>query len=89
MTTSIFVNGKSVDPQTAANTSPRVLMVFDGSAWFVRRLRAIEHDLNCDEKVYRCDETLGGPFTLAEGITYLQTWADLQTWAEEVHKSHA
>jgi len=38
----------------------RVLIVFDGEAWFVRRVRAIEHDLDLDEKVYRCDDALGG-----------------------------
>lgn len=37
----------------------RVLIVFDGDAWFVRRLRAIEHDLDKDEKVYHCDPAFG------------------------------
>lgn len=34
---------------------PRVAIIFDGSAWHVRRIRVIEHDLDRDEKVYRCD----------------------------------
>jgi hypothetical protein len=40
----------------------RVLIVFAGDAWYVRRVRLIEHDLDKDEKVYRCDKPLGGPF---------------------------
>jgi hypothetical protein len=40
----------------------KVLIVHDGTAWFVRRVRTIEHDLDLDEKVYRCDEHLGGPY---------------------------
>lgn len=40
----------------------KVLIVFDGKSWFVRRVRVIEHDLDRDEKVYRCDKPLGGPF---------------------------
>lgn len=30
-------------------------IVFDGKKWHVRRIRLIEHDLDRDEKVYRCD----------------------------------
>lgn len=41
----------------------RILLVFDGNAWFIRHVRTIEHDLTKDEKVYRCDVHLGGPFT--------------------------
>lgn len=37
----------------------RVLIVFDGTAWFVRHVRAIEHDLTLDEKVYHCDVPIG------------------------------
>lgn len=44
----------------------RVLIVFDGKAWFVRGVRAIEHDLSRDEKVYHCDVHLGGPFKTAK-----------------------
>lgn len=40
----------------------RIAIVNDGFAWFVRRIRVIEHDLDLDEKVYRCDKPLGGPF---------------------------
>lgn len=45
----------------ARRERPRILIVFDGEAWFVRKVRLIEHDLSRDEKVYRCDEHLGGP----------------------------
>lgn len=43
----------------------RRLVVFDGTAWFVRRVRTIEHNLDLDEKVYHCDKHLGGPFKTA------------------------
>lgn len=44
----------------------RIAIVFDGSAWFVRKIKTIEHDLEKDHKVYRCDKHLGGPYaTLA------------------------
>jgi len=42
--------------------SDRRLFVWDGQAWFVRHIRVIEHDLERDERVYRCDEPLGGAF---------------------------
>ncbi len=44
----------------------RHLIVFDGAAWFVRRVASIEYDLHYDETVYRCDKTLGGYATLAD-----------------------
>ncbi len=48
----------------------RILIVFDGSAWFIRAVRLIEHDLDNNEKIYRCDAPLGGPFTtLDEAVT--------------------
>lgn len=37
----------------------RIVIVFDGEAWFVRHIRVIEHDLDRDEKVYRCDRPIG------------------------------
>lgn len=39
----------------------RILIVNDGTAWFVRQVRITEHDLSRDEKVYRCDRHVGGP----------------------------
>ncbi len=44
----------------------RVLIVFDGTAWFIRGVGAIVHDLRLDEKVYHCDRHLGGPFETLE-----------------------
>lgn len=53
--------------------SKRILIVFDGDCWFIRRVRASEHDAARDEKVYRCDEHLGGPFgTLDEAVAALE-----------------
>jgi hypothetical protein len=44
----------------------RVLIVYDGTAWFARRVQTIIHNVDnendIDEKVYRCDKHLGGPF---------------------------
>lgn len=38
----------------------RVLIVGDGEgSWFVRRVSTITHDLDSDEKVYRCDLPIG------------------------------
>ncbi len=55
-------------------TCRRPLLVFDGHAWFLRSVRVIEHDLTRDEKVYRCDAHLGGPFqTLREGMGALDS----------------
>lgn len=38
---------------------PRVLIVFDGRKWFIRRVKLVEHDLAHDEKVYRCNHPVG------------------------------
>lgn len=44
----------------------RLLLVFDGKAWFIRHVCVIIHDYKpedgIDEKVYRCDRHMGGPF---------------------------
>ncbi len=37
----------------------RPAIVFDGNRWFVRSIRVIEHDLDRDEKIYRCDQPIG------------------------------
>lgn len=55
------MSGKA-DEQSAA----RVAIVFDGSKWFARHIRVIEHDLKRDEKVYRCNRPIGGAFDTAE-----------------------
>lgn len=44
-------------------SQPRVLIVCDGEAWFIRRVTATIHDGYHDEMVYRCDQPLGGPFS--------------------------
>lgn len=41
----------------------RLLIVNDGSAWFIRDLMSITHELESDHKIYRCENHLGGPFT--------------------------
>lgn len=45
----------------------RIAIVFDNEKWHVRRIRVIEHDLDRDEKVYRCDKPIASDLaTLAE-----------------------
>lgn len=45
----------------------RVAIICDGEGnWFVRRIRVIEHDLDKDEKVYRCDFPIGTKFDTPE-----------------------
>ncbi len=45
----------------------RRAIVFDGERWHVRRIRVIEHDLERDEKVYRCDQPISSDhLTLAD-----------------------
>ncbi len=52
---------------------PRLLIVCDGDAWFVRRLVSITHDLDRNEKVYRCDKPIGGPCTtLAAAVAVVE-----------------
>jgi hypothetical protein len=46
----------------------RVVLVYDGNLWFARHLRVIEHDLDRDEKVYRCDAPIGGGHSTLEGL---------------------
>ena len=49
--------------------STRIAIVSDHEGiWYVRRIRVVEHDLDHDEKVYRCDQPLGGPCTLQEAV---------------------
>ncbi len=50
----------------------RIVIVCDGNRWYIRRLRVIEHDLDLDEKVYRCDQPLGNDFaTLLDAVCAL------------------
>jgi hypothetical protein len=65
------------DCGAAQSPAPRTLVVFDGTDWFLRKVRAIEHDLDKDEKVYRCDEHIGGPFqTLDSAVATLHVWLE-------------
>lgn len=42
----------------------RILIVNDEyGQWFIRRVAVVEHDIARDEKVYRCDKHLGGPYS--------------------------
>lgn len=56
----------------------KILVVFDGKAWFIRRVRSITHDLIWNQKVYRCDEHLGGPF---DSFSEVAAELDSRGWA--------
>lgn len=50
----------------------RIAIVYDGKAWFVRRIAIIEHDLEHDHMVYRCNEPLvNDAFTVGEALAAL------------------
>lgn len=50
----------------------RLVIVFDGRAWHIRRLRLIEHALDVDEKIYRCDQPIANDLpTLAAAVNIL------------------
>jgi hypothetical protein len=49
----------------------RIVIANDESgAWYIRRIRVVEHALDRDEKVYRCDWPVGGRYaSLEEALT--------------------
>lgn len=51
----------------------RVLIVGDDEdGWFVRQVLSVTHDLESENKVYRCNKHLGGPFSTAyDAIAHL------------------
>lgn len=57
-----------VKASTAEPPQGRILIVSDDDGnWYVRAVRLVEHDLDNDEKVYRCDQPIGGKYkSLAE-----------------------
>ena len=58
-----------------ARAARRCAIIFDGAHWYVRRIRSIEHDLNRDEKVYRCDAPIGRRYrALSEAIWAALKW---------------
>lgn len=51
----------------------RIAIIFDGTKWYVRGIRVIEHDLTKDEKVYRCNTPLANALpTLAEVVAFVE-----------------
>ena len=36
----------------------RLVIIFDGARWHVRSIRLIEHDMQHDEQIYRCDRPI-------------------------------
>jgi len=51
----------------------RIAITFDGTSWFIRRIAVIEHDLEHDDMIYRCDLHLGGPFeTVHDAVAALE-----------------
>lgn len=57
----------------------RALIVYDGECWYARGIRVVEHDLDKDEKVYRCDVPIGVRFGTAEAaLTVAKQWLGLE-----------
>jgi hypothetical protein len=54
--------------------SDRYLIANDKSGkWYVRRIRVVEHDMDRDEKVYRCDLPVGTAYnSLSAAVDALQ-----------------
>ena len=46
--------------------APRLAIVFNEGAWFVRRVSLVHQDDTKGEMVYHCDEHWGGPFKTPE-----------------------
>jgi hypothetical protein len=59
---------KPAEHKSVAAARSRILLVSDGTSWYVRRVRAATHDSIRDERVYRCDREFGGPMTLAAAV---------------------
>jgi L-asparaginase II len=53
----------------------RVLIVFDGERWHVRRVRTIIHDFYEDEMVYHCSDPISSDHaTLDEAAESAREW---------------
>jgi hypothetical protein len=50
------------------------LLVFNEGFWYVRSVASVMHDLDRDEKVYRCDGHVGGPYNTLEEATKAKPW---------------
>lgn len=63
------------------SSSPlRLLIVSDGAHYFVRHVAAIIHDLETDEKIYRCDAHVAGPYNTVDGASaYVRFATECQT----------
>lgn len=55
----------------------RVLIVFDGHKWHVRRLACITHDLERNEKIYTADMPIANDLeTPEEAVDQAMAWID-------------
>lgn len=55
--------------------APRIAVVLNEGAWFLRRIAYVVQDDVKGEMVYHCDENLGGPYTaLSDAIGPLETY---------------
>ncbi len=59
----------------------RILIACDEEGkWYVRRIRAVVHDLEQDEKVYHCDLPIGSNYsTLDEAVVAAKAALDTAT----------
>ena len=45
----------------------------ESGKWYIRRIKLVTHDLDHDEKVYRCDKPIGGAYDdLPSAVAALQ-----------------
>jgi hypothetical protein len=62
----------------------RIILVYDGNLWFARHLRVIEHDLERDEKVYRCDAPIGTGHRSLESLVKMLEASGTHVWEGEI-----
>lgn len=61
--------------EPAGSIAKRFLIVFNGKKFFVRSVRCVQHDLELDEKVYRCAYPIGIAFDTIE-----DAWEAARVW---------
>lgn len=59
--------------QKRTRVSGRLLIAYDGKAWYVRRIHSIGYDVDLDRKIYVCDKPLANDLpTLADAVKFLE-----------------
>lgn len=62
-------------PMPTETGAPRLVIVLNNGAWFIRRVACVHQDDTKGEMVYHCDENIGGPFaSLNDAAGVLETY---------------